>query len=494
MAKKGAKEKVEKSEKVTFNISKKDNFSEWYTDIVQKAELADIRYNVKGFIVFQPWSVMSMEKMYGYLERALQKKGHKPYWFPTLIPEKNLKIEASHIKGFTPEVFWVTSHGNDEPIEEKLALRPTSETAFYQMFSLWIRSYKDLPFKTYQRANVFRYETKATRPFLRSREFHWIETHCAHATQEDAMKQVHEDMETTKEILHDVFGLPFIFFERPYWDKFPGAQRTFAADVLNPDGKLVQQPSTHLLKQDFAKGFNVMYKDKDGKDKYVWITCYGPAVSRIFASIIAVHGDDKGLKFPWKIAPKQVVITTISSDKEILKEAQAIKEELEKNNVSVEIDASEKTPGEKFYFWEMKGVPLRIELGNKEIKEKKLSIFRRDTGKKEIINRKELSEYVKKTAGDIDKNIIKQADNLFNNAIIDVKNKKELKETIEKGKIARCNFCSVEKEGEKCAEIVEKEVAASIRGTRLDEKEKPSGNCIICNKKANAIVYIARQY
>ena len=172
------KEKFQNSQE-GLTAKKEENFSEWYTQLVQKAELADLRYNVKGSVVFQPWSVLSMEKMFDYMEQELRRKGHMPYWFPSLIPEENLNKESSHLKGFAPEVFWVTSHGKDEPIEEKLALRPTSETAFYQMFSLWIRSYNDLPFKTYQRANVFRYETKSTRPFLRSREFHWIETHCA---------------------------------------------------------------------------------------------------------------------------------------------------------------------------------------------------------------------------------------------------------------------------------------------------------------------------
>ncbi len=486
----------QEEKKVTFNISKSNNFSDWYTEIVQKAELGDIRYNVKGFIVFQPWSVLSMEKMFHYLEKALQKKGHNPHWFPTLIPEKNLKLEASHIGGFTPEVFWVTTHGNNEPIEEKLALRPTSETAFYQMFSLWIRSYKDLPFKTYQRANVFRYETKATRPFLRSREFHWIETHCAHSSEEEAMNQVHEDMQTTKEVLHDTFGLPFIFFERPAWDKFPGAKRTFAADVLNPGGKLVQQPSTHLLKQSFAEAFNVKFKDKDGKEKYVWITCYGPAVSRIFASVISVHGDDKGLRFPWKIAPVQVIIIPIGSDKKVMDEAEKIKDELESKDVSVRIDSSEKSLGEKFYFWEMKGVPLRIELGKKELESKKLTVFRRDTGKKETVNRNKFLEGIEETAEDISKSLIKQADHLFDNSIADAKDKQELKEVIESGKIARCGFCSVEKDGEDCAGIVEKEIAASVRGTKL-EKESPKGKtekCVVCGKKANKVVYIARAY
>lgn len=482
--------KIKKDNK-GLTVRKDEDFSEWYTQIVKKAELADLRYNVKGFLVFQPWSVLSMEKMYSFLENVLQRKGHKPYWFPTVIPESNLKKEEGHIKGFTPEVFWITEAG-DNKLEERLALRPTSETAFYQMFGIWIRSYKDLPFKTYQRANVFRYETKATRPFLRSREFHWIEAHCAHATEEDAMKQVHEDMETTKEVLHDIFGLPFIFFERPAWDKFPGAKRTFAADVLNPDGRVVQQPSTHLLKQDFSKAFNVTFRDKDEKNKYAWITCYGPAVSRIFASAVITHGDDKGLRFPWEIAPLQVVIVPIVNDIKVMKKAKLIKKEIEKF-ASVEIDGSDKSAGEKFNYWEMKGVPIRIDIGLNDLNAKKVTVFRRDLDKKEALAEKNLVAYVKKVAKESGKNLIKQADKLFDDRIKDVKNVSEMKKAIMEGKIARCGFCSVGMDGAKCAEVVEKDAGASVRGTKL-EKEKASGNCVVCKKKANHIVYVARQY
>ncbi len=495
MEKDKKKNKVEEK-KIIFNASKEKDFSNWYSGIIQKAELGDLRYDVKGLIVFQPWSVLSMEKMFRFMEKELQKKGHKPYWFPTLIPEKNFKLESEHIEGFSPEVFWVSTHGDNEPIEEKLALRPTSETAIYKMFSLWIRSHNDLSFKMYQRANVFRYESKATRPFLRSREFHWIEAHCAHADEDDAMKQVYQDMDTTKNVLHDIYGLPFIFFERPEWDKFPGAKRTFAADVLNPDGRLVQQPSTHLLKQDFAKAFDVKFKDKDGGDKLVWITCYGPAISRIFASVVSVHGDDKGLRFPWKISPLQVIIVPIGEDKKVIDEAKKIKSELEEKEISVEIDSSDLRPGEKFYYWEMKGVPIRIELGKKEISEKKLTIYRRDIDKKEKIPLKNLVKFLDKTSLEIDKNLIKQADRLFENKIVDVKDKKELKKAIDSKKIARCGFCSTEKSGAKCAGVIEKDILASVRGTRL-EKENPknsSESCVICGKKAKSVVYIARAY
>ena len=482
-----------KSKKVTFEFDKHKNFSEWYTEIVQKAELADLRGNVKGFLVFQPWSVMAMEKMYGFLEKTLQRKGHKPYWFPTLIPESNLKKESSHVKGFSPEVFWVT-HGGDTKFEEKYALRPTSETLFYQMFSQWIRSYKDLPFKAYQRANVFRYETKATRPFLRSREFYWIEAHCAHATEEDAFKQVQEDMETTQKVLHDIFGLPFIFFERPAWDRFPGASRTFAADVLNPNGKLIQQPSTHMISQEFSKAFDVKFTDKDEKEKNAWITCYGPAVSRIFASIISVHGDNNGLKFPWKIAPIQVAIIPIGEDNKIKKQAEELKKELQENNISVEIDNSEKRLGEKLYYWEMKGVPLRIEFGKRELENNELTIFRRDNNEKQTIKKSDLINHIEKTSKEIDKSLIKQADKLFDNNIINAKSKEELKEVIKAGKIARCGFCSVDKDGVKCAEVIEKETGAQVRGTKLGEKNKDFTKCPICGKNANHTVYLGKQY
>ncbi len=475
-----------------FHGKKNENFSEWYSDIVQKAELADLRYNVKGFLVFQPWSVLVMEKMYGYLEKELRKKGHKPYFFPTVIPESNLKKESSHVQGFTPEVFWVTE-GGDKKLEEKLALRPTSETAFYQMFALWIRSYKDLPFKTYQRANVFRYETKATRPFLRSREFHWIEAHCVHATKEDAMLQVFEDMETTENVLHGIFGLPFMFFERPAWDKFPGAYRTFAADVLNPDGRVIQQPSTHLLSQEFSKAFDVKYKDKDEKDKWGWITCYGPAVSRIFASVVIVHGDDKGLRFPWAIAPVQVVIVPIKDDPAIIEKAKKIRE-LILPFASVEMDITEKSAGEKFNYWEMKGVPVRIDIGPKDIKEGNVTVFRRDTNEKSAVREESLKKVMEKIIGEFDTNLKGAADKLFGDRVHAAGDVREVKKIIEGGGIARCNFCSVEKEGTACAEIIEKETGAKIRGTKVGEKEKGKGICVGCGKKAGEIVYIAREY
>jgi len=473
---------------------KAKNPSEWYTEIIQRAELADIRYGVKGCLVFQPWSVEAMELMYDFLEKDLKKRGHKNYWFPTLIPENYFYKEKEHIEGFNPEVYWVDTGGNDK-LEERLALRPTSETAFYTMFSLWIRSYHDLPYRTYQRANVFRYETKATRPFLRSREFHWIETHCAFATQEEAFENVLNDMETTKRIVFGVFGVPTIVFERPAWDKFAGAARTFGADAITPQGRVVQQPSTHLLNQHFAQSFGIKYVDKDEKEKVPFTTCYGPAVSRIFASVVLTHGDSKGLRFPFEIAPKQVVIIPIMAEKEpkVLVKAKELALDLEEAGFRVELDSSDKRPGEKFYFWEMKGVPLRVEIGPRDMAEKKVMIYRRDTEKKTAIAEKDLIKEITKEGKELSENLRKEAAKTLDGLVKDVKNLEEIKKIVGTG-IARAEFCSVEKDGEACAEVVEKETGGKVRGTRIDTNEKPKGRCVVCGKDATKIVYIAKDY
>jgi len=486
-----------KKEKITFDKNKKENFSEWYSEIIKKAELGDMRYNIKGFIVFQPWSVLVMEKMYQLMEEELQLKGHKPYWYPVVIPEKNFLMEKNHVKGFAPEVFWVTETGAGEKLEEKLALRPTSETAFYQMFSIWIRSYKDLPFKTYQRAQVFRHETKATKPFIRSREFHWIETHNAFDSKENALKQAKEDMDTTKKVLLEKFCVPFIFFKRPEWDKFPGAESTFASDTLMPDGKVLQLPSTHIISQEFTKAFNVKYLDKNGKENYCWTTCYGPAISRIFAAVISIHGDNKGLIFPFNIAPLQAIIIPIFNEKnreKVLKEAEKIEKELRAKKIRTETDLQEKTMGEKFYFWEMKGVPFRIELGEKEINEKKATVFRRDTGKKTKESIGKLAEFILKE-GEKQSNALKEkAEKEFMQGISEADSIEKARKELEKGKIVKTGFCSVSMDSAECAEKIEKELNASVRGTKFSEKEKAKGKCIACGKKAQEIVYIAKSY
>ena len=471
---------------------KKENFSKWYSEVLEKAEITDIRNNLKGFPVIRPWGTMIMENMYDLYEESLQKKGHKPSFFPTVIPEKNFKKESEHVKGFIPQVFWLEKIKG----EDRLALRPTSETSMYQMYSLWIRSWRDLPLKIYQRGSVFRYETKATRPLIRSREFYWIEGHDCFATKEEAEKQVQEDISTTEEVMHQKFGVSFLAIKRPEWDKFPGAVYTIGSDSLMPDGKIIQQPSTHFLGQNFSKAFDVKFKDKKGKEQYVWQTCYGPAISRILASLISLHGDDKGLIIPFCVSPIQIIIIPIFGKKnknKVLKEAEKIKEEIKSSGIRVEVDLNEKRPGEKYYEWELKGVPFRIELGDKEIKDKKITLFTRDTGKRQTISVKEVSK-LEKLGEEFDKRLRKKADEFLKKSIINCQTKKEVKKAVENKKIARVNFCSIEKEGEKCAGVIEKEINAEVRGILANKKEKPKGKCIICNKQAKEVVYIGKSY
>jgi prolyl-tRNA synthetase len=479
-------------DKVTFNISKEKNFSEWYSEILNKAEITDIRYGVKGFIVIRPWGARIMEKMYKIYESALRRTGHQPSFFPIVIPEANFKKESEHVKGFTPEVFWL----EEKTGEERLALRPTSETAMYQMYSLWIRSYRDLPLKIYQRGSVYRYETKATRPLIRGREFFWIEAHDCFATKRGAEEQVREDIDMTESVMHNIFGVPFLPMKRPKWDTFPGAEYTIGSDSILPDGKIIQQPSTHLLGQHFSKAFNVKYIDEKEKENYVWQTCYGPAMSRIMASVISLHGDDKGLVLPYVLSPVQVVIVPIikdGKDKEVIDESEKIRQILFNENIEAEVDSSDKRPGDKFFFWEMKGVPLRIELGQKELQSGKVTVFIRDTGEKVSLNIKNLAEDIKNLGAEFDVRLISKADEFFKDKIVDCEDKTSIKSALDSGKIARFNFCSAV-DGVSCAQFVEKELSARVMGTRADKNEKASGKCVFCGKKACDVVYAGKSY
>jgi prolyl-tRNA synthetase len=489
------KENQESREEFVGMTTPKSRFSEWFSEVIAKTELADIRYNIKGFIVFREWSVLAMEAMYDLYEREMQRRGHKPVWFPAVIPEANFRKEAEHVEGFAPEVFWITETGSGEKLTERLAMRPTSETAMYTMYSKWVRSWRDLPLKLYQRAQVWRYETKATRPFIRSREFYWIEGHDVFATLKEAEAQVREDMEITEAVMHREFGVPFIFMRRPDWDKFPGAIHTYAADSLMPDRKVIQQPSTHLLGQNFSKSFGIDFTDKSGKERHAWQTCYGPAISRIIASVIALHGDDKGLRFPFRIAPLQVVIVPINPKREkvIRKFCDDVKESLFDAGLRVEVDNSDYTPGFKFNHWEMKGVPIRLEIGSRETKSRSVTLVRRDTGEKKTVPARSLLKAIIMEGELLGQGLRRQADSFFRENLREARNMEELKKTLAKGGLVRCPFCSTAIEGVPCAEKV-KDIHGDVRGERADRKEKPAGKCVVCGKKARHVVYIGRQY
>jgi prolyl-tRNA synthetase len=479
--------------KTTFNISKNENFSEWYTEILNKAEVTDIRYGVKGFVVIRPWGAQIMEKMYKIYESALKRTGHDPAFFPIVIPEENFKKEAGHVKGFTPEVFWLDKKSG----EDRLALRPTSETAMYQMYAMWIRSHRDLPLKIYHRANVFRYETKATRPLIRGREFYWIESHDCFKKKSEAEHQVEEDIAMTESVMHRIFGVPFIPMRRPKWDTFPGADYTIGSDCIMPDGKVIQQPSTHMLGTHFSKAFDIKYTDESEKESYVYQTCYGPAMSRIMASVISAHGDDNGLILPYTLSPVQVVIVPMHSAKSKNKIDKAVAQmnaRFFEEHVDSKVDDSDKRPGEKFFHWEMKGVPFRIEFGEKELEDSTATVFIRDTKEKVNIKLDNIVEEIKNLGAEYDARLFSKADEFFESRIKDCKDKKEIKKTLDSGSIARFNFCSTGSDGQKCADYIEKELQARVMGSNESKKERAKGKCLFCSKKATVVVYAGKSY
>ncbi|MHA2103081.1 MAG: aminoacyl--tRNA ligase-related protein, partial [Candidatus Hodarchaeales archaeon] len=296
-------------------VKKSKNFSEWFTQVVKKAELADIRYGVAGFIVHLPNGYRLTRTIYEYLEKEFELDDHEPMLFPIVTLEENLKKEEEHA-GFTPEVYWITEAGS-EKLERRLALRPTGETQIYPMYSLWVRSYNDLPLKRYQsRITVYRNEMN-TRPFFRGREFMFMESHDVFVDHKGAMEQIYKDMEIMDKAIWEKLFIPFIFFRRPQWDKFKGADDTYASDTLNPDGRRNQISSTHDLGTNFAKAFDVQYIDESGESQYAHQTCFGPGIWRITAALISIHGDDNGLVLPFDIAPTQVVVVPITfSNKE----------------------------------------------------------------------------------------------------------------------------------------------------------------------------------
>src|SRR5512136_1184915 len=364
-------------------LPSKESFSEWYHELLMTAEIVDNRYPVKGMCVWFPFGFALKKNVYAII-RELLDPDHQESQFPLLIPEGEFMKEAQHIKGFEDEVYWVTC-GGTAPLEVKLALRPTSETAIYPMFKLWIRSHADLPLRIYQIVNTFRYETKHTRPLIRLREItSFKEAHTAHATWEEAAMQVEVAIQRYSEFYRRL-AIPFLVSRRPAWDKFPGADYTMAIDVIMPDGRTLQVGTAHHLGSTFAKTYEITYEAEDGSQKLVSQTCYGIS-ERCIAALISVHGDDKGLVLPWGVAPVQIVIVPILlGDKEkVLEVCKDLEQKLREAGLRVQLDTSDERPGAKFYTWEMKGVPIRLEVGPRDIEKGVVTLVRRDKVKKTV--------------------------------------------------------------------------------------------------------------
>ncbi|MFX1566115.1 MAG: proline--tRNA ligase [Promethearchaeota archaeon] len=490
-------ETTDQDEIVTFHYDKVDDFSNWFTEINKRAELSDQRYGVKGLVVFRAWTTVTLKIMYRLLEEALEVHGHLPVIFPALVPESNLIREAEHVEGFAPEVFWCTRSGADNIFEEPLALRPTSESAMYPMYALWIRSWRNLPFKRYQSVAIWRYDTKMTRPFLRGREFYWIEAHDVFATAKEAENQVLEDLAITKEFVEGHLAIPIIVFIRPQWDKFPGADYTVAGESILPDGRFIQNSTSHMLGDNFARAYDIKYVDENEEEQFAQQTCFGPGLSRMYGALIIMHGDDDGLILPFKLAPIQVVIVPIpkkGAKKEVELRCRKLETLLQKAGIRVNFDNTEKRPGEKYYYWEMRGVPLRLEIGNREVQDQTVTIFRRDLRTRETFSEKTLIKAVEKTGHAITMELWRRAKLHFDSSFQDADTFEEICDIIEQKKAARINFCTLEMKGRSCAEKIKEATGADIRGVKLGEQEKPWGPCPMCGEPASVVAYVGRQY
>lgn len=475
---------------VTFK--KSENFSEWYTEVILKSGLADYA-PIKGCMIIREDAVAMWEKIQEILNRKIKATGHRNVYFPMFIPEGFLKKEAEHFEGFTPEVAWVT-HGGDTQLEEKLAVRPTSETIMYATFAKWIRSWRDLPLKINQWCNIVRWETKATKLFLRTREFLWQEGHTAHASKEEAEKEVVYALGEYRDVIESYLAIPVMTGIKSDSEKFAGADYTTALEAMMPDGKALQMGTSHNLGQHFAKVFDIKFIGEDEKEHYVWQTSWG-LTTRTIGALVMIHGDDKGLVLPPKIAPVHVVIVPIpykGADPEAIgAKAKEFKDKLTQKGLSVILDErSEYTPGWKFHEWELKGVPIRVEIGPRDLKQEQVTIARRDTGEKTFIKEKEAVNAVEKLLEEIQHNLYAKARVNQEKLTTTAKSYDEFKQVVcDKGGFVKAAWCGAAD----CEAKIKDETGATIRVIPF-EKEEPQTNCVYCGQRAKDIVYFARSY
>ena len=461
------------------SLPSKDDFSEWYSQILWRAGIVDNRYPVKGLYVWYPFGFTLRKQVYGIL-RELMDRDHRETLFPLLIPEQEFMKEAEHIKGFEDEVYWVT-RGGLTPLDVPLALRPTSETAIYPMYALWVRSHADLPLKYYQIVNTFRYETKATRPLIRAREItSFKEAHTVHATWAEAEEQARAAIGLYRSF-YDRLCIPVLISRRPDWDKFPGADYTIAIDTIMPDRRTLQIGTVHHLGDNFSRTFGIRYEDEKGDQQYAFQTCYGIS-ERSIAAVIGVHGDDHGLIFPPEVAPVQVVIVPIIVGKrkdEVFGAARGLKSDLIAAGYRVEVDEREIRPGAKYYHWEMRGVPLRLEIGPRDLDRKVVTLVTR-LGEKAEVPRDSLVSSVAGVLSDLGRILLERASLEIRNRITAPRTMEEASAAVERG-VAIISWCG-ERE---CADLLEEKTGGSILGTDAGGDLIPeiSGSCIVCGKE-----------
>ncbi|MDH3611414.1 MAG: proline--tRNA ligase [Nitrosopumilus sp.] len=477
-------------EKVGITVSKKDDFSEWYTQVVLKAKLADYA-PVKGLIVLRPDGYSIWESLKNTFDKKFSKNGIRNGFLPVLIPESLLGKEQKHFAGFNPEVFWVTHSGENE-VGDRLALRPTSETLAYTLYSKWIKSWRDLPLKINFWNTALRAEIKATKPFLRTSEFLWQEGHTVHATEKEAKDEVITILDIYKNTVEEELAIPVITGKKSEKEKFVGAVYTTTMESIMPDGKALQMGTSHFLGQNFSKPFEVKFADKDNVEHFAWQTSWGISW-RLIGAMIMVHGDDKGLVLPPKVAPIQVVIVPIYNQdedkKRVWEKTEEIKNQLESKSIRVHIDdRNELSPGYKFNDWEMKGIPLRIEIGPKDIQKQKIVLAKRYNKEKIDLDFKEI-EKINSILNEIQTKMLEIARDQAKLNTFDISNYSEFKERIGKGGFVEAYWCGKQE----CEDKIKEETGADIRVISF-ENENKDGNCVYCNETSIEVPIFARGY
>ena len=479
------------TKEVGITVKKSVDFSDWYTQCVIKSGIADYSPG-KGFIILRPYGYAIWENIKEILDDQFKKTGHNNGFLPLLIPESLLTVEKNHFEGFMPEVYWVTKSGNND-LGEKLAVRPTSETLAYSMFSKWISSYRDLPLKLNFWNSALRAEIKSTKPLIRNSEFLWQEGHTAHSNEKEASDEVRMILDLYKMLIEEYLAIPTVSGLKTDKEKFVGANYTTCLESLMPDGKALQMATSHNLAQNFSKPFEIKFLDKDTAEHLVWQTSWGISW-RVIGALIMVHGDDKGLILPPKISPTQVIIVPIYKDesKEIVKQkAYELENKLKDSNIRAYTDdRDEYTSGWKFNEWEMKGVPLRVNIGIRDIREEQVELITRDTRERFYVKEKDLLNETLSILENIQSNMYHLAKNYL---VTNTRNATRLDELLSmldsSGGFVACSWCGKRE----CEDLVKEKTTADIRIIPFNTKRNIS-SCIACGKEGTTEVYFGRAY
>lgn len=476
----------QKEEFVTHIASRTEDFPQWYTDIILKSDMVDYS-EVKGCMVIKPYGYAVWELMQHELDTRFKATGHKNAYFPLFIPEHLLQKEKDHVEGFAPEVAWVTQ-GGEEKLAERLCVRPTSETIICSMYSKWIQSYRDLPLLYNQWANVVRWE-KNTRPFLRTSEFLWQEGHTAHATAEEAQEETERMLEVYRDFMENVLAIPVICGRKSEKEKFAGAEATYTLEAMMQDGKALQMGTSHNLGDHFAKAYDITYLSRESRHEYCFTTSWGVS-TRMIGGLIMTHGDDRGLMFPPRIAPVQLIILPIAQHKPgVLDKAYELKKMLSDAGIRVELDDSDQSAGWKFNQWEMKGVPVRLEIGPKDIENNQVVLVRRDTHEKLFVSIDGLADTLKQLFDTVQNDMYNRAkENRVMHTVV-AKNMDELNAGVQNG-FVKAMWCG----DRACEDKIKEMTGATTRCMPFDADDIGSDTCVCCGKKAKAMTYFAKSY